>query len=251
MFPGVKENLGRTESRPFAHDVSKALLQKLHQASSPETARLLRAFFKTGPGQYGEGDIFIGVKIPVIRRLLPQGDALSPTQIESMLHSGIHEERLLALLIWVRHYQRGDLNQKKYINSLYLKNTRWINNWDLVDLSAYHILGHWLLDQPRGILHQLAHSPLLWERRIAIVSTFALIRENQFEDTLNLCAGLLQDREDLMHKACGWMLRELGKRDEKVLRQFLDQHRSEMPRTMLRYAIEKFPEPLRQRYLRS
>jgi 3-methyladenine DNA glycosylase AlkD len=226
-----------------------AFLEKLHKHANPKDARFLQTFFKTGPGQYGEADLFIGVRIPAIRQMLPSSDGLPLTESEKMLHSKIHEERLLALMILVRQFQRGDDSLKKKIVSLYLDNTRWINNWDLVDQSAYHILGSWLLDKPRGLLKKLARSSLLWDRRIAVVCTYAFIRKGDLKNIFELSTMLLGDKEDLMHKACGWMLREAGKRDEKALCLFLDQHAAFMPRTMLRYALEKFPEAKRKEYL--
>lgn len=226
------------------------LLSQLHQHADPRDAAFLQTFFKTGPGQYGEGDHFIGVRIPAIRKILPRADGLPSREAEKLLHSKIHEERLLALMIWVRHFQQGEEPRRKQIVDLYLKNTKWINNWDLVDQSAYHILGSWLLNKPRTILRNLARSPLLWDRRIAVVSTYAFIRKGDLKNIFELSRMLLGDNEDLMHKACGWMLREAGKRDEKALCRFLDEHHSSMPRTMLRYALEKFPESKRKEYLR-
>ncbi len=225
------------------------LLAELHQQANSKDASFLQRFFKTGPGHYGEGDRFIGVRIPAIRKMLPLADGLPLTESEKMLHSSIHEERLLTLMILVRHFQRGDDCQRKKIVNLYLTNTCWINNWDLVDQSAYHIPGSWLLDKPRAVLKKMARSTLLWDRRIAVVSTYAFIRQGDLNDTFELSRMLLGDDEDLMHKACGWMLREAGKRDEKALCRFLDQHASSMPRTMLRYSIEKFPERKRKSYL--
>jgi 3-methyladenine DNA glycosylase AlkD len=225
--------------------------QKLHAQANAERATGSLRFFKTGPGQYGEGDAFLGLSVPQIRASLPQTDSLSETDVLSLLHSKWHEERLLALLIWVRRFQRArkDEATQSHIVQLYLANTRWINNWDLVDTSAPYILGTWLLTRDRSILQQLAASSSLWEQRISVLATQAFIRAGDFTDTLQLCAHFLSHKHDLMHKACGWMLREVGKRDAAALRSFLDQHAARMARTMLRYAIEKLPEAERRHYL--
>lgn len=227
------------------------LRQKLRQAATPAQAAISRRFFKTGHGEYGEGDCFLGLKVPQIRAALPQTDALSEADVLDLLHSEWHEERLLALLVLVRRFGRAkkDTAAQQRIVSLYLANTKWINNWDLVDSSAPHILGAWLLRRDRSVLDTLAASTSLWEQRIAILSTQAFIRAGDFADTLRLSALFLSHPHDLMHKACGWMLREVGKRDIKPLLTFLDQHAAQMPRTMLRYAIEKLPEKTRQAYL--
>lgn len=224
-----------------------SLQRKLRAAVRPGRSESLAWFFKTGPGQYGEGDKFLGVRVPDIRAIAKLDDGGSG--VSRLLESPWHEERLLALLILVRRYERGDLRTKKRIFDFYLANTRWINNWDLVDLSAYKIVGDWLLDRARSVLHGLARSGGLWERRIAIVSTYAFIRNGDLAETFALARLLLRDPEDLMHKACGWMLREAGKRDSAALEAFLESHVRRMPRTMLRYAIEKFPDARRQHYL--
>jgi 3-methyladenine DNA glycosylase AlkD len=231
------------------HSSCSHLLARLRAAASPKDALFLQSFFKTGVGQYGEGDVFIGVRVPVLRKLAAGAVDLPLAEVEKMLHSKIHEERLLALLLWVRQFQKGDEARQGLIVERYLANTRWVNNWDLVDQSTYHILGAWLLNRPRTILKRLVRSKLMWDRRIAVVSTYALIKNGYFAEILSLSAMLLQDPEDLMHKACGWMLREVGKRDQQVLCRFLDEHVSLMPRTMLRYAIERFSEARRKRYL--
>ncbi len=223
----------------------------LHSYASPQKALILKSFFKTGPGEYGEGDIFIGVKVPETRKIALSFQALSIPEILKLLHSRIHEERLLAILILIRQYKYGSLPDQKRIISLYLNNTQFINNWDLIDLSAPHLLGDNLKDRPRKILYQLAGSISLWERRIAIVSTFAFIRLGEFKDTLQLTDLLITDEEDLIHKACGWMLREVGKRNIATLKSFLIHRHSRMPRTMLRYAIEKFPETERSAFLKK
>lgn len=227
------------------------LRQKLCQAATPAQAVIARRFFKTGPGEYGEGDHFLGLKVPQIRAELPHTDALSEADVLDLLHSEWHEERLLALLVLGRRFNRAkkDAGAQQRIVTLYLENTKWINNWDLVDSSAPHILGAWLLRRERVVLDSLAASTSLWEQRIAILATQAFIRVGDFADTLRLSALFLSHPHDLMHKACGWMLREVGKRDLQPLRAFLDQHAAQMPRTMLRYAIEKLPEKPRQAYL--
>lgn len=221
----------------------------LKQTADPEDARFLQRFFKTGPGEYGEGDRFIGVRVPRIRAIVKQHADLPMPDVQALLMSPIHEERLLALLILVRQFQRGDDPARRVIYRLYLSHTRHINNWDLVDLSAEHIVGGYLRDRSRKPLYRLARSPRLWERRIAVLSTFHLIKRNDFDDLLALAGQLLGDREDLIHKAVGWMLREVGKRDPAAEEAFLKRHYREMPRTMLRYAIERFPERKRRAYL--
>jgi 3-methyladenine DNA glycosylase AlkD len=222
----------------------------LRSLANPEHAKTLSWFFKTGPGQYGEGDKFIGLKVPVLRKLAKQYATLPLAEIELLLHSEIHEQRLFALMLLVMQASKADSSGKKAIHKFYLANTRWINNWDLVDLSAPQIVGAYLADKDRKILYKLARSKSLWQRRIAIVATFAFIRADDFGDTLSLAEILLSDREDLIHKAAGWMLREVGKRDLAALEGFLNKHTLAMPRTMLRYAIEKFPEKKRLGYLK-
>lgn len=222
----------------------------LRSLASPETARVLQGFFKTGPGQYGEGDVFLGIKVPALRAVAKDFPQVELQTAIDLLHSRFHEERLLALLFLMRYFAEGDFHERQRAYQAYLGNTRWINNWDLVDISAPHVVGAYLADQERAPLYQLVRSPGLWERRIAMVATLHFIRRGDFDDTLQLAGQLLKDREDLMHKACGWMLREVGKRDQQRLEAFLDQHGPAMPRTMLRYAIERFPETLRQAYLR-
>ncbi len=227
------------------------LRQKLRETATPAQADIARRFFKTGPGEYGEGDRFLGLKVPQIRAELLHTDALSEADVLDLLHSEWHEERLLALLVLGRRFSRAkkDTAAQQRLVSLYLANTKWINNWDLVDSSAPHILGAWLLQRDRAVLDTLAASASLWEQRIAILATQAFIRAGDFADTLRLSALFLSHPHDLMHKACGWMLREVGKRDVKRLLTFLDQHVAKMPRPMLRYAIEKPPEKPRQAYL--
>ncbi len=231
----------------------KQFRTSLREQASPEVAAVSRGFFKTGPGEYGEGDKFLGLTVPKLRTLSKQSDALSEEEMIALLRSVWHEERLVALIIMVRRFEkakRDDATRARLVK-LYLANTVHINNWDLVDTSAPQLLGIWLLTKERVILDKLARSKNLWERRIAVVTTLSFIRSGEFEDTLRLARGLMRDKHDLMHKACGWMLREVGKRDQAVLVQFLKEHATEMPRTMLRYAIEHFPEAVRKRYLRA
>jgi 3-methyladenine DNA glycosylase AlkD len=228
------------------------LRRELRSLAEPGRAAVSRRFFKTGPGEYGEGDKFLGVTVPNTRSLLPRSDDLAEAGVLTLLHSPWHEERLLALLMLVRRFQRTTSEvAREHLVRLYLANTRWINNWDLVDSSAPQILGTWLLQRERAVLRRLAGSKSLWEQRISIIATQALIRDEQFEDTLNLCRHFLTHPHDLMHKACGWMLREVGNHDEAVLKGFLDQHAPRMPRTMLRYAIEKLTDAGRRHYLRA
>ena len=225
--------------------------QELRQLASRQDAAILQSFFKTGPGEYGEGDVFLGIRMPVLRKLAKEYEHLSIRHAATLLQSQHHEARMLALLILVRIYKRSDEDGKKRIYDLYLASTRYINNWDLVDLTAEHVVGDYLRERNRAPLRRLAKSKDLWERRIAILSTFSLIKRTEFGETLHIAAILLKDEHDLIHKAVGWMLREVGKRDMGEERQFLKAHYRDMPRTMLRYAIERFPEPERQRYLKG
>jgi 3-methyladenine DNA glycosylase AlkD len=223
--------------------------QRLRSLGCPEQAAILARFFKTGPGQYGEGDQFIGVKVPVIRNVGKAFQRLPLSEVECLLHSEIHEERLLALVILVGQFHKSDDAARKQIYDLYLANTQEINNWDLVDVSAPKIVGGYLEQRSRRPLYRLAKSACLWERRIAILATFHFINQGDFTDTLKIAEVLLGDKADLIHKAVGWMLREVGKRDVAVLEAFLNDHCRAMPRTMLRYAIERFPEKLRRKYM--
>lgn len=223
--------------------------EKLRQYSSKKQAAILQHFFKTGPGEYGAGDIFLGIKVPQARKIANQYSDLPLKEIIELLKSPIHEERLLALLILVPQYSKPDESGKKAIYELYLKHTRYINNWDLVDLSASRIVGPFLVNKSKKPLYTLAKSEMLWERRIAIIATYYYIKNSDFEDALKISAELMADKEDLIHKAVGWMLREVGKKDEKTLDKFLRKYYNTMPRTMLRYAIERFPESKRKAYL--
>ncbi len=225
--------------------------KKLDSLGDAQTAASSQRFFKTGPEEYGAGDLFRGIRIPVLRKLVKEYQTLSLTETEELLHSSYHEDRLLALLILVHNFSRGDGEIKIKIYDSYLRNTRFINNWDLVDSSAHLVVGAFLWDKDRKVLHQLARSNDLWERRIAILATFFFIKRGEFKDTLKIARILLFDQEDLIHKAVGWMLREVGQQDLNAEESFLCNHYQLMPRVMLRYAIEKFPESQRQRYLRG
>ncbi|HEY6011410.1 MAG TPA: DNA alkylation repair protein [Nitrospirota bacterium] len=228
---------------------AEVISARLRSFAAREKAKLLQGFFKTGPGQYGEGDIFIGVMVPNIRRVAKEFQSAPITQIIKLLKSPIHEERLLSLLMLVQAYEKTNEAVRKTIYGLYLRNTRFINNWDLVDLSAPNIVGVHLVDKSRKPLYALAKSRDLWKRRIAILATFAFIKRNDHKDSLKIGSMLLKDEHDLIHKAVGWMLREIGKRDLAALEGFLKKYYHDMPRTMLRYAIERFPEGKRRRYL--
>lgn len=223
------------------------LKSDLRKHADPDRARTLQNFFKTGKGEYGEGDVFIGVMVPDSRKVAKKHSGIRLWEVEELLKSPIHEERLVAVLILVEKFEAGE---REKVADFYLRHARRVNNWDLVDLSAHKILGEWVMEsRDSAILYRLAKSESLWERRIAIISTFAFIRRGVFGDTLKIAEMLLGDRQDLMHKAVGWMLREVGKRDEKVLTGFLDRHLADMPRTALRYAIERLPEGKRKRYM--
>lgn len=222
---------------------------QLRALADPKRAASTARYFKAGPGGYGEGDRFLGIRVPELRRLVRELGDVSVDDAAALLESEFHEARLLALLILVRAFERGDRATQKRIYNLYLTRTDRINNWDLVDLSAPHIVGGYLEFRSRGPLRRLARSKNVWERRIAVLATLRFIRGYDFVDALEIAELLIHDPHDLIHKAVGWMLREVGKRDRSVEEAFLRAHCREMPRTMLRYAIEKFPERLRKRYL--
>ena len=223
------------------------LKQELDSLKDHEKAQLLQRFFKTGKGQYGEGDIFLGIKVPEQRKVAKKYN-LTLEEIQELLNSNIHEYRLIALFILIDKYKKEN---KEEIFNFYLKNTQNINNWDLVDLSAPNIVGEFLFNKDRDILFKLAKSNNLWEKRISILATFYFIKNNDFEDSLKIAEILLKDKHDLIHKAVGWMLREIGKRDQATEESFLNKHYKTMPRTMLRYSIERFDENKRKFYMKK
>jgi len=225
------------------------LRSELYALADPADAIHLQRFFKTAPGEYGAGDKFLGLRVPALRKLVRDYRQLNDADALEMLASSWHEERLLALMLLVDGYDRGDESRRERIHRAYLEHTRYINNWDLVDASAEHIVGPHLEAREIALLQRLAKSDDIWERRIAIISTFHFIKRNEFAPTLKIARLLLEDSHDLIHKAVGWMLREVGKRDRRVEDAFLKKHYKKMPRTMLRYAIERHPETLRKRYL--
>lgn len=223
----------------------------MQQLGSEEKANVLQRFFKTGPGEYGEGDVFIGVRVPDLRKLVKEYQDITIKGVMQFLKSSIHEERMFALLILVGKYSKGNETVKKRIYDLYLQNTKFINSWDLVDGSAQHIVGAFLMDKSKEPIYRLAKSKNLWERRIAILSTFYFIKHDNYSETLKISKILLTDEQDLIHKAVGWMLREIGKRHMSTEEIFLKKYYNRMPRTMFRYAVEKFPDSKRKKYLRG
>lgn len=229
----------------------KSIREILKKQSDPVQAKILSRFFKTGKAEYGEGDEFLGIKVPVSRTIAKQFKDFSLAEIQELLNSEIHEERLIALFILTEQFRKGDEEKKRRVYTFYLKNTKRVNNWDLVDLSAERIMGAYLLDKDKQILLKLARSKNLWERRISIMSTFCFIKNRNYYTTLEISDILMDDKHDLIHKAVGWMLREIGNRDLNVEEDYLKKHYNKMPRTMLRYAIEKFPENKRQAYLKG
>jgi 3-methyladenine DNA glycosylase AlkD len=231
--------------------LSSEIQAELASLADARHAAILQRFFKTGASEYGEGDHFRGIRVPVLRKMARKYRGLPLAEAELLLGSGFHEDRLLALFMLIDLYYRGADADRYGIHHLYLTRTEFVNNWDLVDASAPHLVGHYLRGRDKAILTHLASSQDLWERRIAILATFAFIREGDFDESLKIAGFLLYDPEDLIHKAVGWMLREVGKRDLAVEEAFLLGHYRKMPRTMLRYAIEKFPEPRRQAFLKG
>lgn len=259
-----------------------SLQSELKKLENPQKAKNFQRFFKTGPGEYAEGDIFLGIPVPETRKIVKQFTNLQLTELALSLKSKYHEERLAALLILIHQFKTSRLAEQKKIKKanldgiqesklrikildeakkdrkkqmqifqFYLSHTKYINNWDLVDLSAPLIVGEFLFNDEKSILIQLAKSPLIWERRIAMLACLAFIKKKKFGDSLSIAEILMNDEHDLMHKAVGWMLREIGKRNISILETFLQEHYKQMPRTMLRYAIEKFPEEKRQAYLKG
>jgi len=229
----------------------KTIIQELQAAANSKKAVESARFFKTAKGEYGYGDVFLGISVPIQRQIARQYKDTPLIEVEKLLQSKYHEARLTALFILVLQYKRKQPDNKSDVVALYLRNTAKVNNWDLVDSSAPYILGEWLADKDRKILYQLANSDSLWEKRISMIACYGLIKQGDFADTLKLAKQFLQEKHDLMHKAVGWMLREVGNRNRIVEENFLQQYYATMPRTMLRYAIEKFPESLRQDYLKG
>ncbi len=230
---------------------AREIQRMLRSLGNCQLAEHARRYFKAGNGQYGEGDRFLGIRVPVLRSHVKKCRGMEMGQVRRLLKSAYHEERFFALLLLVDRFTAGVESDKKAVYDLYLSHTRYINNWDLVDTSAAAIVGAYLRDKDKQPIYELATSPSLWERRIAIIATFHMIKNNDFFDALNICHILKTDPEDLIHKAVGWMLREIGKRDLRVEKSFLARHYKDMPRTMLRYAIEKFPEKERKMYLKG
>ena len=228
---------------------ARSISRALRSIGDADIARHSQRFFKTGKGEYGEGDRFLGIRVPQLRKHARQFREVAPEEALKLLGSKYHEERLLALLLLVERFHRGGEDERGWIYTQYLANTRYINNWDLVDSSAGKIVGAYLEQRSRKPLYKLAKSESLWERRIAIIATSHFIGCNDFEDALAICELLLDDDHDLIHKATGWMLREIGKRDRAVEKKFLDRYCEVMPRTMLRYAIERFPQDERRAYM--
>ncbi len=231
----------------------KNMKKDLQKLADSKKGKELSRFFKTGKGEYGEGDIFLGIAVPEQRKIAKKYYELQLNKIQEFLSSKIHEHRLTSLFILISKFEKGNNKLKKEIFDFYLKNTRNINNWDLVDLSAPKILGAYMLNHPKEkkILYKFAKSKNLWEKRIAIMSTFAFIKNNEFDDAIKIAEILLNDKHDLIHKAVGWMLREIGKRDQKTEEKFLKKHYKEIPRTMLRYAIEKFQKNKKEFYMKK
>lgn len=230
-----------------------ALKNELTIMANPAKAKILAGFFKTGKGEYGEGDTFLGITVPQSREVAIKYKHLPLPDVKRLLQSKIHEERLIALMILAHNYTKGYVREKKEIFDFYLANTKYINNWDLVDLSADKIVGAYLLDKPRVILYKLAKSQNIWDRRIAIIATYRFIKDRkEYKDTFAIAQILLPDKHDLIHKAVGWMLREVGKHiGQEIEESFLRKHYRQMPRTMLRYAIEHFPLSQRIKYLQG
>lgn len=223
------------------------LKKELYDSADVELAKNLQRFFKTGKGEYGEGDVFLGIKVPVQRGIAKKYLDISLDEIQNLLDSEIHEHRFIGLIILLEKYKK----EPKKIFDFYIKNSKRINNWDLVDVSCHKIVGEFLSDKDRKILYEFANSENLWERRIAIVSSFAFIEKDEFDDAIVIARILLKDEHDLIHKAVGWVLREIGKKELKLLENFLMENYDELPRTTLRYAIEKFEEEKRKRFLKG
>ena len=230
---------------------AEQLIESMQALADKEKAQFLQRFFKTGKGQYAEGDIFLGIKVPETRQVAKAYRNLPFSEIKKVVANPVHELRLCGLLILVERFKKASETDKKDIFDFYLSNTQYINNWDLVDLSSYNIVGNYLLDKPRDILYRLAKSKNMWEQRIAIVSTWAFIRNKDLDDTLAISEMLLDHPHDLIHKAVGWMLRELSKRNEAAMLDFVEKHYNRLSRTTLRYAIERLPEDIRKNILQG
>ncbi|NCC70286.1 DNA alkylation repair protein [bacterium] len=229
------------------------IIKNLIKLRNPEKSKILQKFFKTGIGEYGEGDIFLGIKNPDLRKMAKENLDLDFFEIQKLISSKYHESRLLAVMILVYKFEKTKvLNYKKDIFNFYLKNIKYINNWDIVDLSCYKIIGNYIYNFDKekiNILYNFTSSKNIWERRISIISLFYFIKNNSFSDSLKICEILINDKEDLINKACGWMLREIGKRDIKILYDFLDKYANIMPRVELRYSIERLKNEIRLKYL--
>ncbi len=229
---------------------SQQVIKDLKSKADPKRAKSSAWFFKTGKGEYGYGDVFWGIKVPEQRKIVKKYPQLPLKEVRKLLQHKVHECRLTALFILVLQYKKANDKTKQQIVKFYLANTKFINNWDLVDSSALYILGDYLLDKDKSILYKLVRSKNLWQRRIAVLSTFAFIKDNQYKDAIKIEELLLKDNHDLIHKAVGWMLREIGKRSQVTEEKFLNKYAKIMPRTMLRYAIEKFSKTKRSYYLK-
>lgn len=227
------------------------ILKTIYSFANPEKAKILQRFFKTGKGQYGEGDIFLGIVVPIQRKIAKQFSALTLNDVINLLHNPIHEYRLIALFILMIQFKKGNEEKKKAIFDLYMSNTSYVNNWDLVDLSAPNIVGEYLQNKDITTLYIFAKSSSLWKKRISILALFTDIKNGRYNRALSIAEILVNDSHDLIHKAVGWMLREMGKRGGlKEEELFLKKYAATMPRTMLRYAVERFPEEKRQFYLK-
>lgn len=225
------------------------IISELRSIANPEKAAFLQHFFKTGKGEYGEGDLFLGLTNPLTRSVAKANKQTPLPELQKLLDSPYHEARLAALVIMVEQFKKAKEEKRKALFDLYIKNTSRINNWDLVDVTCPHVVGLYLVDKDRSILYELADSPLLWDQRIAMVSTVAFIRRKEYDDTLALAEKFISHKHDLMHKAVGWMLREVGKRDKDTLMEFLERNARILPRTALRYAIEHFTAPERMYFM--
>jgi len=223
------------------------ILKDFEKLKDKKQAANLQRFFKTGKGEYGEGDIFLGIKVPEQRKLAGKYKELDLEILQKLIQSPVHEHRLTALFILIYQFK---MNPKE-IFEFYIKNTQYVNNWDLVDLSAPNIVGKYLEDKPRDLLYKFSASENLWERRISVLSCFWFIKNKNFDDALKIAEILLNDKHDLIHKAVGWMLREIGKKNQEIEEEFLKKHYKTMPRTMLRYAIEKFSEEKKKFYMKK